>query len=392
MTPRICLPPALAMALALSAFPLGTALAQTVASCPPGVKCSQNTIVRGIPLNNFKENDIGLIVDLVYDICNNSDVTVMPNGPYRRVSNAPGPTRDKGQDVISEGDARHDLVVWDSKDSPGGLSSGMAMVDSAGIDAQVGMSPGITLSATFSSTSIPNGAGKLLTVTDTTGAGADYSPQLVDAGLFGGVRVGGLDAIVSIKNGTPKTADLICDVNMWYSTDGTNIQYGVYQLETDVTNRLLLMWAMGPSGAGTSAAITSMCNAWNAGGAVPIRDYDQTPPVFTNRPGSVPAGVDPVSSYASGRAYLREVETVAVPGRAIRVAGDPELPANETACRGIATYCDVTEPTPQNGFSGNSCTKRPGFPSAFAPYFDIVNVGNASRLVCIGGICMVQSF
>jgi hypothetical protein len=360
--------------LAVATLPTSAGWAQEL-SCPAGTKCSTNTIVRNIPLPNFKEDDIGLIVDLVIDICNRSDFTHLADGPYRRISNAPGPNPLPGAPGgFSEGDATHDLIVWDSKNSiRGGNIPAKVAVSAADIASQIGISPGAPVTADVTLNSAT------LTIMDTTGVGGSSpSPfvpgQLIDAGP----GIGGLDAAVTIKNGTPKTADLICDQNMYFLS-GANVVYGFtgFDVSAQPVNRLLLFWSAGPSAMGTMTAINAACIAFNPADGVPaVMD---------------PNAPDP-RSYAN-TSLVRQNETVAFPGRGVREFGDPSLPTSLTSCNGVAAYCDETEPTPLvAGQSGNACNRNLGFSSARSPFDDALNALNPSYTSTSGGSTTFSNF
>ena len=77
-----------------------------------------------------------------------------------------------------------------------------------------------------------------------------------------------------------------------------------------------------------------------------------------------------------------------VPGAAagIRFFGDPEQPANFTACSAIAGYCDFSEPIPEDGEkSGNACNKNRGLSGA--PNINVSSTleGNTGQWLKIGG-------
>lgn len=362
------------IALAFAALPVDAGWAQEP-SCPAGTKCSTNTIVRNIPLPDFKEDDIGMIVDLVIDICNRSDVSRLADGPYRRVSNAPGPNPLPGTPGgFSEGDATHDLVVWDSKNSikGGGIPSKVS-VPASEIAAQIGINPGAALTANVSLNSAT------LTVIDTTGtvggAPTPFVPgQLIDAGP----NIGGVDAAMTIKNGTPKTADLICDQNMYF-VNGSSVVYGFsnFNVSAQPVNRMLLFWSVGPSGMGTPAAITAACTAQN-----PAKGFPAV--MDTNAP-------DP-RSYANVN-LVRQSETVALAGRGVRDFGDAALGVNVTTCNGVNAYCDETEPTPEvEGASGNACNRNQGFAAAPSPFNDGLNAENPSYTSTSGGSTTFSNF
>lgn len=315
-----------------------------------GFQHSNNCVREDVPVD-FMESDIGLMIDLVFAECGSTATSELYHGDYRRVSNWPN-----SDGSISAGNARLDAVVYDtlfSNANPcrNNNNADPVTVSPGCIENQIGVDfdPPITLAA-----SINDDDTSAVTIEDRTGAGGDnpFLPgQLVDAGL----GVGGFDCVIFIKNGTPKLADIICDMNMWYTDDFGNIVYGLrdYNFGQPI-NRLLLMWIMGPNPTGSMEVTNDFCSAINAGGAIPARDFA----------GDLMLTEDP-SDYALGIDALREETSITAAADYLRVYGEPTQPFNLVSCFGTAAYCDPTEPTPDPTavppqVSGNACNRNVG--------------------------------
>ncbi|MCP1337887.1 hypothetical protein [Futiania mangrovi] len=388
MTVRTRLTAAIA-GLALSAGAVSPALAQSDYIDDVPIQRSTNTVVRNIPLDSFKEADIGYLVDLMLQQCE-SPVTQMVNASYRRISNAPGPVLA----TPSSANANHDYVVWDS--GSGFNPNKSIRVRASEIAEQIGVNPGVNLDADpdTQTKSDATGTYDTLTIRDIT----SFSPalaaavQLVDAGN----NAAGFDAIMGIKNGTPKTAFVVCDMNMYYVENG-QLYYGVKNFKLlEPVNRLLVFWSMGSSAAGTVPAMDAFCAAMN-------------PPAVASDPRTNPLAAVPdpessdprdfSSSYANTH-LLREGLTTSVTGNTIIVYGDNtgrrstnSAAANHTACEGSkasakTAFCDPTEPIPDTDageVSGNACIKKNGRPTVPDVKLHTANGSNTSCLSSLSG-------
>ena len=375
---------AVAAATAAATLSAGPAPAQDYA---PG---SINQVIRSLPLpNGFREDDIGLIVTRIVEACG------LPNGPYRRVSNqAAVRSGNFNPPEPSAGDARYDYIVYYANSVP---SSGFdARVTVRDVKEQFGIEFGggprdTALSAHVSTRSGSNGE-KYVTVTGTT----PNNTQILDAGP----DVGEMEFIAYVKNGTPKTIDAICGINMYYCTDAScsDFEYGVKDfLFSDQTNQLIIGWAGGMSGAGSDANAATLCGILNPPGRTPLRytdavngfqpgDYD--PPA--GLPASCPADgeLDPGDSCV-GDEWIREEFTDSTLGNVVRIFGDfdDESPTNVTACGGtFAAYCDPKEPTPALGKkSGNACNRERGLTSVPNFNYTAGQESNTGVLTFTGG-------
>jgi len=365
------------------------------AQTPDYAPGSINTVVRNIDVD-FRENDFGALVELVVDECT-GDNSVMFNGPYRRIANKAASTKANGMPnpidgspSVSLGDARLDYLVFKLTQIEGSGAK-FAKITVGDVLAQTGVNLGgssgtVVLSATL------NLGTTTISVEDTTPADS----QILDAGP----AVGGVDAVMVIKNGTPKTADIVCDMNMWVLDDANDpegFHYGVkdYVFSQNTVNSVVLFYAMGPSGAESLANVTNICGKFNPDGKTPLRNEDGSyiPPTSN----SCPAGTVFQPGLACvGNAWTREEKSDGLIGNVVRFFGDPEQPANFTSCGPQAGYCDPTEPIPEpigdggtgsanSAPSGNACNKNRGLSGA--PNINISSTlqENAGQWLKIGG-------
>jgi len=324
-----------------------------------GFQHSNNCVRQSVPIDTFKEDDIGTLVDLVYSECGSTETTTLFNGIYRRVSNQPNPNPAAATaPVPSAGDARKDMVVYDSAYSAGNLPGNQPCENSGGITGNIAVSPaciqaqiGVAFNPQITLKANVTISGNVVTVKDTTGAPGPFpAGQLVDAGP----GLGGMECVMMIKNGTPKLADIVCDMDEWYEDASHNVQYGIrdYNFGQPV-NRLLIFWLMGPNPTGSMAVTNSFCSAVLAGGAVPARNFAD---------GSLALQED-ASDYALGDSVLREEWSMAASTAYIQLYGEHPTAYNLISCLGTATYCDNGElpPDADSGrLSGNSCTEAAG--------------------------------
>lgn len=350
---------------------------------------SRNTVVRDVPIM-FSEEDYGRIVELMFDECTSGDNTVMFNGPYRRVANvvrADGNGNNKtltGTPVNSAGDARLDYVVLRVNNLPSVNQTKTVEVTAGDVEDQLGIkvagnsSNTVVLSAEVSRADNGNGL-PTYTVRDTS-----PPTQILDAGrditATPPVEVGGVDAMMIIKNGQPKTADMICDMNAWWLTSdppttANDFEYGFkdFVISNNNANYMYLFWAAGPSGLESAANIATVDDLFNPS-TTPTRD-DEGVYLDPDESDSCPAPGQTLSPALScvGADWTREERTDVALGKYQSFFGDTSKPINVTAFGGnFASYCDPTEPTPDPlgtdpvtgsenaGPSGNACNRNRG--------------------------------
>jgi len=92
-----------------------------------GFQHSNNCVAQNVMID-FNEDDIGRIIDLLYENCGNTAETTLGNSLYRRVSNYPNPD----ETLVSEGNARRDMVVFDTKFRNSGPGNNPCKIGNAG--------------------------------------------------------------------------------------------------------------------------------------------------------------------------------------------------------------------------------------------------------------------
>jgi hypothetical protein len=312
---------------------------------------------------SFDANDPGQIILFMFNNCNAGPDTQMANGPFVRIAVADmegggGPVPGGGGAGAGGGGQGASMALTDSRldyvtlDITSGITNPAGhSLSGTGISDQIGINPGVTLRVDITYSA----ATDIVSINDTS----DADSQILD--------LGGFDAVMLFNGEQNNRVRTVCDMNMWRKVGG-NPAYGVdVPGQTSLPSRIIVFWAAGPSAFAHQTLANAACDGVNI--AIDADNNGETP-------------LD----------ASREAFTVGLGGDAALTYGDVDQPANYTACTGLASYCDATEPSPETPLDSDADTNlcNPAAGGGSPPNVSVltVNEGNASCVKTVFGVTM----